>query len=300
MAKQDDRPGTAEDKPKSRMARFAISIARLICFGYATVLVALIAMEGRLVYPGAYMNVPPIEAEEVKSVEYRSADGTSLTGQLYESAGSQRTLLYLHGNGTIAKRASHFITRIGQQLGANVLAAEFRGYDDLDGKPTEADVIHDCFAARDFLVDRYQIAPSELILYGQSLGGGCAVAVAADSGARLLVLERTFDCLVDVAAARYPIFPVKLLMRNRFDSTQRIKDYHGPLVQLHGTTDRLIPIDHARRLHAVANCQPKYWINVPEMGHNDPIPSEAWAKCLDAIQIALETTESDCEHPGRF
>ena len=280
--------GVTEKKPRSLLKRFTISVGRLIVFGYITVLVALVVLESRLVYPGAYMNIPPREVADVQSVSYVSTDGTELTGQLYSATDARRTMLYFHGNGTTARQASGAIARLGARFNANVLAAEFRGYDGINGTPSEQAVIDDCLAARDFMLEHDQVAASDLILYGQSLGGGCAVAVAADSGAQLLVLEKTFDRLVDVAAGTYPFVPVKMLMRNRFDSLDRVQNYHGPLVQLHGTPDRLIPIEHAKRLHESVNSENKRFIEVPGMGHNDRIPEPAWQEFCEAIDAALE------------
>ena len=78
---------------------------------------------------------------------------------------------------------------------------------------------------------------------GESLGGGVMVDLAAKDGARALVLENTFTSLPDVAAFHYPWLPVQLLMRTRLDSAAKIGDYHGPLLQIHGDADTIIPFE---------------------------------------------------------
>ena len=279
-----------ENQKPGPLRKLVVATLRIIGLGYATVLVMLVIMETKMVFPGATMDIPSVDVAGVETVHYQSADATALTGQLCETAGSDLTVLYLHGNGITAARESEKIADLAKTLNANVLAAEYRGYDGLEGKPSESAVIDDCLAARDYLCKRYEIQPSELVVYGQSLGGGCAVAVAADSGARLLVLDRTFDSSANVASEMFWFVPVKLLMRNQFDSLSRIGGYSGPMVQMHGTTDRVIPIHHAKRLHEAANCQPKHWIEVTGMGHNDRCPPDSWQAFLEKITECLEAT----------
>ena len=272
---------------RSLLRRLCVAAVRIVLLGYVTILIALVIMEKRLVFVGAYMDIPPARSVDVDTVSYESADGTKLKGQLYDKPGSQHTVLFLHGNGITAARETASILQIGDELNATVLAAEYRGYDDLEGSPSEAGIIADAIAARDFLCEKQGIAKGSLVLYGQSLGGGCAVAVAADGGAKLLVLDRTFDSTVDVAAEMFWFVPIRLLMRNRFDSVARIQKYDGPLVQMHGDIDDVIPIKHGRRLHESAPSQNKHWVQVEGMNHNDTCPDEAWQTFLTTIRECL-------------
>ncbi|QDT11055.1 alpha/beta hydrolase [Planctomycetes bacterium K23_9] len=283
----------ASVSPPNRIVSLAKTVLRIGLLAYAIVIILMVTFESRLVYPGAYMDVPQRTESGVIEVHYSSSDGTPLKGYLYEapadeSDGNRPTVLYFHGNGITAAYESTFIANLGRQLGANVMAAEYRGFDSLEGSPHESGVIADAMAARDFLCDRYNIEPDTLTLYGQSLGGGCAVAVAADSGAGLLVLDRTFDRMVDVAADRYWFIPVGLLMQNRYDSIERVQHYAGPLIQVHGTTDRLIPIHHGRRLHDSAPSQRKKLFEVAGMGHNDAMPPSARDALIDQIKAWID------------
>ena len=116
------------------------------------------------------------------------------------------------------------------------------------------------------------------------------MALAATGGARVLVLERTFDRLVDVGAKKYPFLPVRFLMRNPYDSMQRIQNYDGPLVQIHGTSDTLIPIEHGKNLFDAASTSDKSWIAVPDLGHNDRLPKSILNQIADEVgQHTIET-----------
>ena len=121
------------------------------------------------------------------------------------------------------------------------------------GSPTEKGVLEDARAARREFARRADVDEEEIVLLGRSLGGGVAVDLAARDGARGLILESTFTDLPDVASARFPFFPVRLLLRTQFDSINKISDYQGPLLQFHGTDDQIVPRELGQRLFAAAN-----------------------------------------------
>ncbi|MGB7327982.1 MAG: alpha/beta hydrolase, partial [Rubripirellula sp.] len=255
-------------KVRTPMARFTIWLLRIIGFGYAAVLVTLVVMEERLVYPGAYMDDTSVAADEplIESVSYNSTAKTTLTGRLLERKQGKNVLLFFHGNASKAKWLDSWLIQLSGQFDATVMAAEYRGFED-DTDPNERGVIEDCFAARDYLCDRYSIEPTDVVLYGRSLGGGCAVAVACRGGAKCVVLESTFDRMFNVAAERYPFVPVRLLMRNRYDSLAKLTAYKGPLVQIHSVDDTVIPFRFGKALFESAKSPLKHFIEVSGVDH---------------------------------
>jgi fermentation-respiration switch protein FrsA (DUF1100 family) len=104
---------------------------------------------------------------------------------------------------------------------------------------------------------------------GRSLGGAVAIDLAAKDGARALVVESTFTSAPELAGAFAPWLPLKFLMRTDLNSRAKIKNYHGPFLQSHGTDDRLVPFEMAQRLFEAAN-EPKQFVTIPGGGHNDP------------------------------
>ena len=115
------------------------------------------------------------------------------------------------------------------------------------------------------------------------------MAVASNGGAKALVLERTFDRLIDVAAAKYPYVPVKWLIKNRYDSRAKLTVYHGPLIVVHGTEDEVIPIAHGRRLYDSARCEPKQWIEVEGMNHLVSLPPEIEKEIAESLQEVIKS-----------
>ncbi len=247
-----------------RWLRLAL-VAWLLC------LLALMIFEERLIFfPAPYPQGdwhPAGPAFEDAWAE--TADGVSIHGWFLEHPQPKAVLLLAHGNaGNITGRDE--LARGLHALGASILVFDYRGYGRSAGSPTEAGILADARAARGWLARRTGVAQDEIVLVGESLGGGVQVDLAAADGARGLILLCTFDSLPDVAATIYPWWiPVRQLMRTRLDSVAKIGGYHGPLLQIHGDRDRIVPIACARRLFDAAN-EPKRWVIIPGGDHNDP------------------------------
>ena len=284
----------------TRVRRFIWRSLLALCGFYLVILILLVNFENRLVYPGAYMTPSAPQQSSLESTaptemnsgassvdgsdnrvvlnqqnwgsivdaRYRTCDGLLLTGRLLEHDPSTHaeTVLVFHGNGDKAVNLDNLLRTLSQLLNANVMAAEYRGYQD-SHTPSEWGIKQDCLAARDFLCKRYEINADQVTLFGTSLGGGCATFVAANGGAKVVILDRTFDRLVDVAAERYPVFPVRKIMRNRFDSIKNLQTYQGPLIMIHGDADEIVSIERGKTLFDSAACSPKHWIEIPGFGH---------------------------------
>jgi hypothetical protein len=242
--------------------------------GYLLILALMMLFEESLIFmPAKYPAgnwIPPALAIEDAWFE---ADGLKLHGWYVDVAQPRAVVLIAHGNaGNVTNRDD--LLRQFQALGASTLVFDYRGYGRSEGSPSEAGVLADARSARRWLAQRAGVAENEIILCGESLGGGVQVDLAAKDGARGLILLNTFDSLPGVAAFHYPWFPVRMLMRTRLDSLAKIADYHGPLLQIHGDRDTIVPLAMAQRLFDAAN-QPKELVVVVGGDHNDPLGQTA-------------------------
>jgi fermentation-respiration switch protein FrsA (DUF1100 family) len=129
-------------------------------------------------------------------------------------------------------------------------------------------------------------------LIGQSLGGAVLADLAAKDGARGLVLDRTFDSLPSVAKFHYPWLPVRMLMRSKLDAASVIGNYRGPLLQIHGDYDHIVPTYCGKRLFESAN-QPKELLIVPGLGHNDFPNEEVLSKLEDFVSQLPTNPEAE-------
>jgi fermentation-respiration switch protein FrsA (DUF1100 family) len=100
------------------------------------------------------------------------------------------------------------------------------------------------------------------------MGTGVAVQMATEYDAAGLILESPYTSVADVGADRYPLVPVRLLVRDTYNSLGKIKDVHMPLLIMHGLLDQVVPVKFGRMLYEAAN-QPKQAEFIPDVGHYD-------------------------------
>ena len=225
--------------------------------------------------PGGELAAPVdkgLAGVDVRSFEM--ADGVRLTGWYAPADAGKPSVLYFHGNaGNLSGRWRRFATI--RASGFGLLAASYRGYPGSEGSPGERRLITDGLALYDWLAGQ----SDQIVVHGESLGTGIAVAVAASRDARALVLEAPYTAAVDIAAKQYPWMPVGLLMKDQFRSRERISDVSEPLLIVHGSDDRVIPVGHGSRLYALAG-EPKTLTIIDGAGHDDLWPRGIWQHVL--------------------
>lgn len=202
----------------------------------------------------------------VREVELTTADGLSLLSWYLPPRRGRPVVAYFHGNGGhLGYRAERLRRFAGSGYG--VLMPEYRGYGGNPGMPTEAGLCIDAAAALDFL-GREGIPPERLVLYGESLGSGVAVQLAATRAVAGLILEAPFTSVAEVAQYHYSFIPASLLLRDRFESSSVIGKVRAPILVLHGDRDRVVPVRFGRALFDAAP-QPKEGWFAPEAGHGN-------------------------------
>jgi fermentation-respiration switch protein FrsA (DUF1100 family) len=270
-----------------RLARIALRGLKIAAVIYCLVLLVLLFLENMLVYPAPRYPEGDWQASwlEHEDVSFTSADGTKLHGWYVEHPQPKAVILYCHGNGTHVAYMAEFLAEMRDKFQVSIFAFDYRGYGRSEGKPAEKGILEDADAAQEWLAKRAGIEKKDVVLMGRSLGGGIALHLAAENGARGVILQNTFTSLHDAAASHYPWVPVRLLMKNRYDSLSRISRYTGPLFISHGTADRIIPFAHGQKLFAAAP-GPKEFFEIAGGDHNDSEPEHylpALHKFLDSL-----------------
>lgn len=267
--------------------RFALIFA----LSYIGIAVMMMALERYLVYlpvryPHGYWNHNGTNIEEVN---FNASDGTRLHGWFYPQEDATEVVMFAHGNGGNLTYWKEYIAELRARFEIAVFIFDYRGYGRSEGVPSEKGILDDARSARAWLADRASISEQKIVLMGQSLGGGVAVDLAARDGARALILDRAFDSLPDVAAVHYPWLPVRWLMRNRLDARAIIGNYGGPLLQIHGDVDHIVPRANGERLFEAAG-EPKEFVCLPGLGHND-YPTEEFFRTLGRFFQSLSESE---------
>ncbi len=241
--------------------------------GYGGFVGALAWIENRLVFPVAPWTrrlVPPdarlgLRPERVTTL---TSDGVRLVGWRMAGDSSAPWILVFHGNaGNIGDggRPEHYACL--RALGLNVLTFDYRGYGESESVPSEAGLYRDADAALAFLRDSLRVPPERTLLFGHSLGSAIAVDLASRAQAAGLILDGAFTSAPDAARHAYPFVPVRLIMRNRFASDEKIAGVTMPKLFLHGRWDQVIPVDLGRRLYERAP-GPKTFVQLSG-GHDD-------------------------------
>ena len=158
-------------------------------------------------------------------------------------------VLHFHGNGE-QLASLEWMAEAWTAQGVGFVAVEYPGYGlaKAKGAPSEASILEAADEALQHVETTMGIGTERLIVSGQSLGSGVAVALAARGIGRKLVLFTPYTSLPDVGARVMPFLPVRALMRDRFDSSARAADVKQPVLVIHGTADEVVPFDLGERL----------------------------------------------------
>jgi fermentation-respiration switch protein FrsA (DUF1100 family) len=248
-----------------RLRRVLMVVAIVAIVGYVGGVIWLVTQETRIVFAaglplGALRPAAPFE--EVWIAEAGGPRQRLWLMRTASDSAARPWLLYLHGNASnVATRLNILHCERLRALGLNVLAAEYRGYGGMDGVPTEAGLEADARHGYDYLRQQVHADPKRIIVYGWSLGSAVAVDLTSRVEEAAVVLEGAPASLVAVGARRYPYFPIRLLIRNPFESIRKIAHIGSPVLFLHSREDAIIPFDEGRRLFDAAP-EPKQFVEV--------------------------------------
>jgi uncharacterized protein len=250
------------------MAKLLFGVVIFVLGAYLVVAISLFVFQRRLIYPADPTRHSPAEAglDTVQEVNLKAADGETLVAWYAPARPGQPTLLYFHGNGgTLLVRAERIRRFLGDGLG--VFMPAYRGYSGSTGSPSEAALIADAKLAHDHLLGM-GLRPEDIVIYGESLGTGVAVQLAANRRSAGVVLDAPYTSLLDIARHHYRFIPVKFFLLDTFASIDYITRIDAPLLVMHGTEDRVIPLEYGKALYEAAD-QPKQMAVLRGAGHSD-------------------------------
>ncbi|HNW36352.1 MAG TPA: alpha/beta hydrolase, partial [Candidatus Ozemobacteraceae bacterium] len=233
--------------------------------------------------------LPALNGRTFEHVTFPADDGTLLTGIWMSSASqtvaagssiqapgsstaSRPVILFSHGNaGNLVSRLPRLVEAFAQ-LPVDVLVYDYRGYGRSGGRQSISGLKSDIQGAISYLKTVRSISIEKIILYGESLGGGVAVAGAETCLAEIggIVVESGFRSLKARAGSRFPhIGP--LILSEDMASDRTLSHYEGPLLIIHSRDDGVIPFSDGKALFDACPSRMKRMCELRGVGHNDPV-----------------------------
>jgi len=264
------------------LGRLAVRLSVFCIILALGLLIVLYAFQTRMIFPGAATQgtagavVEPRAGTELVRLATARGDrvlalfGPALTaeGRPHPDAPQRPTLLYFYGNGSCLRDAADYDLPRFRRLGVNVLIPDYVGYGMSGGLPSETGCYETADAVYEHLRARRDVDPQKIVAVGRSLGGAVAIDLAARRRLAGLVVFSTFTRMTDMARRQFPILPVSLLLRHRFDSLSKIGRVTCPILIGHGRIDRVVPHGMAALLAAAAKT-PVTAFSVDGADHND-------------------------------
>lgn len=234
---------------------------------YVGTAIMLYVTQRSLMYFPETVHTTPAQAglPQAEEVALTAADGVQSLVWHVAPSDNKPVILYFHGNGgALRYRAARFRKLVGDGIG--LVGLEYRGFGGLPGAPTEAGLVADAQSAYAFAAARYPV--QQIVVWGESLGSGVAVALAAQKPVGRLILEAPFTSTAAIAAIRYWYMPVRLLMKDQYRSDERIIKITAPVLILHGARDSIVPYAMGEQLFDLTKA-PKHIVRFLDGSHED-------------------------------
>lgn len=235
---------------------------------YVLLSIIIYLFQGRFVYfPGKDLILTPAAIQlNYEDVIIETSHSNKIHGWYLPHPQPRGQVLFLHGNGgNISHRLDTL--NIFHELALSILIIDYQGYGQSEGSPTEQSTYDDARAALNYLLIKQKDNGGPLIYFGRSLGGAVASWLAEQHPPGVLILESTFTSVMDIGRHYYPYLPVNLLTRYRYDTIERIKRIHCPVLIVHSPDDEIISYRYGEQLYESAN-EPKSFLKI-RGGHND-------------------------------
>ena len=167
----------------------------------------------------------------------------------YKKNENYKTLVFFHGN---AGDLSNRIYKLNElsKLNLNYLIFAYRGFNDNEGMPSEEGLYKDAENVIKWLKSK-NILENKIILYGESLGTAVAIHTAQLKNFSGIILEAPFTSMVDLGQKYYPFFPVKFLLKDKYESKKKLNLINSSVLVMHGEKDKIVPFYMGKQIFEI-------------------------------------------------
>ena len=229
----------------------------------------ILTLQFKLLYH-PWSSAPPAELLRANHVRLWQSSGADYRGLVTadETGRCKGTIVVFHGNGGTAVDRVFYVDALAA-LDYRVILAEYPMYGGRKGELGEKSFASD---AKETIRLAFEEYGGPLFLLGESLGSGVAAASSAgETPVRIdgIVLITPWDSLASIAHSKFPFLPVRLLLRDNYDSVSNLASFKGKIAVVGAAQDEVIPIRHARKLFdSLPGASRNMW-TIQGAGHND-------------------------------
>jgi len=259
--------------------RIIVKLTIVVAMLWVAALGFLYFRQEAMIFPSPSVAMASARGSAFQTVVVETPDGISLNMLHHPAKPGEASVILLHGNGG-SLTAMLPTAAIYEKASFGVLIASYRGYSGNPGHPSMGGLYTDGLAAFDWL---QEMSEDRIFLHAHSLGAAVAIHIVENRNGDGVALLSPFDSLLAVAEARYPIFPIRPLLRHPFPSIDKITNVSEPIMIYHGTADQVVPIMHGEALHRAAppgtGFEP-----IPGASHNNLAVYGVTEKAIDFFQ----------------
>ena len=194
---------------------------------------------------------------KIDKIKIKTRDNIELISWYHnKDSANYKTVLFLHGNAGSLENRIHKINHF-KNMNVNFLIVAWRGFSGNKGMPTEKGLYEDARSAVNWL-NLKGVNEKNIIIYGESLGTGVAIEIAQNKNFAGIILESPFTSMINAGKDKYPFLPVKILLKDKYESEKKIKNIKIPILIMHGKVDNIVPFEMGKKMYDLAN-KPKYF-----------------------------------------
>ena len=225
-----------------------INFFLIVFLVYFIITVFLFFYQRKLLYHPS-VNSRSIYTLDHQIEEIKIPSEKELIAWYYKKNENYKTLVFFHGN---AGDLSNRIYKLNElsKLNLNYLIFAYRGFNDNEGMPSEEGLYKDAENVIKWLKSK-NILENKIILYGESLGTAVAIHTAQSKNFSGIILEAPFTSMVDLGQKYYPFFPVKFLLKDKYESKKKLNLINSPVLVMHGEKDKIVPFYMGKQIFEI-------------------------------------------------
>jgi len=270
---------------KNRLKKIR-EIAIIVIGVYILLGVTAFLVQGMIIFPSPKLSdgatAVSAKISNVEALELKMKDGKVLRGWFIKNSKSAKSnlLIYFGANG---EELSTVIPRMSKYENWSIALINYRGYGASEGTPREKALFSDSLEIYDYFSKRDDINSSNVVVMGRSIGTGVATYLSSKRDVTSVILVSPYDTITSVAKEKCPIYPVSLILKDKFDSLSIAPSVKVPVYILVGSKDKLIPVWHSKKLGKAWGGKVKLE-EIAGVGHNSiDDGDDYWKKIYDFL-----------------